>query len=81
MAKKEPQKEIKLVDFLEKYRDAITARVIQEYPPIYVPSDRDGTKDKVNALSRKPYVPQWDSVNALTKRRVETARSTAICSP
>jgi len=77
MAKKEPQKEIKLVDFLEKYRDAITARVIQEYPPIYVPSDRDGTKDKVNALSRKPYVPQWDSVNALTK--VLSQGRNAIC--
>lgn len=67
MKKREPSKEIKLSDFLEKYRDAITARVIEEYPPLYSPASRGDTKAEIGALIRKPYVPQWDSINALTK--------------
>lgn len=64
MAKED--KTIKLADFLEKYREAITERVIKEYPSLYSPETRRDNEEKVKKLLREPYVPQWDAMNALS---------------
>ncbi|MBW2123727.1 MAG: hypothetical protein JRH07_18060, partial [Deltaproteobacteria bacterium] len=63
---KKGTKEIKLSDFLEKYRDAITERVILEYPPRYNVTERDMHKKAIGELVRKPYPAQVDAVNALS---------------
>lgn len=58
-------KKLTLSRFLEEYKEAIRGHVIDQFKPLYQPSDRREYADRLSALKRRPFAAQIDAIAGL----------------
>ena len=72
------QEVIPLSDFIHEFGEGLLSAVQQQNPPIYDGVPNSGHAILMEALLRKPFPPQQDAVQAVTRLLVDEAQPAAI---